>query len=220
MHSSRRLFCVDLKDYTNCHDYLKDVLKTNPQVDWNKITKNLVGTLPAYENQKYRLGAHNVDTFITRVVNSNKNASGKILLNFVHFLNSHNKQVALTTYDEIFEGLSKANFQYMSEKDLKIIKQICHQMLEKPDLPKAIHAGIMGTLANIGQVNEAFEIMKSDNNGNSLSEQEIEKRSLIILCSSAIQQNRPQEALELMKSDCFQGMLKYTYIDKVQTFLN
>ena len=216
MHSSRRLFCVDLKDYTNCHDYLMDVLKKNPQVDWNKITTNLVGTLPAYKNKMYRLGAHNVDTFITHVVNSNKNASGEILLNFVHFLNSHNKKIALTTYDEIFEGWSRANFQNMDEKDLKIIKQICHQMLEKPDLPKTIHTGIISTLANIGQVNEAFEIIKSDNNGNSLSEPELEIRSIKILCSSAIQQNRPHEALELMKSDCFQGMFKYNaYIDKV-----
>ena len=215
---SSRSLCLDLKDFTYSNDYVKAAIEKNPNIDWDKLSRNIIGlpmlpTLPMNKGNKQArvqsnvvrfVGPRNVDNFIVNVV---MQYDGKILLNFVKYLMSQDKPIPFVTYELMFKGWSdKAIIQNMTEEDRLNVREICDQVLKMPNLPHVISDGIQSTLVNIGKMplNEAIEQFHSQNNckkGPTLTE----TKATTNLCLDAIEQNQPKEALKIMNTSQFQG---------------
>ena len=190
-----RHFCVDLKEYSNCTDYLTAVLKNSSKVNWKETTKNLVGTLPIDNEKPITLKSHNVNNFIATVLSGH---DANRILDYVKHLQTQNIKQSPYVSELIFRSWSnqKNLREELNEADQKYVKNICEVTLEKTNVPERIRGNVLATLANLGQFQEAYQTYQNEDTENFTTTYK--------LCSNAILNNHAYEALKLMQSDSFQ----------------
>ena len=190
-----RHFCFDLKDYSNCKEYLTAVLKNSSKVNWHETTRNLVGTLPIDNETPVTLKSHNVSNFIMTVLSQH---DANQALDYVKHLKTQNTIQSSYVSELIFRSWSTKNLlKELNEEDQKYVKKLCEQTLEKTNIPEKIRGNVLATLANLGQFQEAYQTYQSEDAGNFMTTYK--------LCSNAILNDHASDALKLMQSESFQS---------------
>ena len=188
----RRRLCVDLKDYSNCTDYLTAVLKNNSKVNWHETTKNLVGTLPMNNGIRVTIRPHNVNNFIATVLSQHGHGANQVL-DYVKHLQTQKIDLSPYVSELTFRSWSKQNLQEeLNEEDRNYVKKLCEQTLEKRNVPERIRGNVLLTLANLGQFQEAYQTYQNE---------DLNFEKALKLCSNAILKNHASEALNLMKME-------------------
>ena len=195
---SQCLFSFDIKDFTNGPDYLKAELDSNcQQPDWQKISQNLIGKFrysSSDSRQQQRLYPKHIDHFI---VNFTRSYDIVILLKFVQFLKHQDRKISISTYDAIMKAVSCLDKPQDINDDLrKLVYDICDDVKKLPRLPLDIQNCLNVTLAKFGELGEKQTLKVLTDAGTS---------GIKSLCLKVMAENKPNEALNLMKTDAFLG---------------
>ena len=193
-----RCLSVDVKDFANGPDYLKAELDSNCQEpDWQKISQNLIGKFRSsseYSRHQERLYPKHIDHFIVIFA---RDYDIVILLKFVQFLKRQNRKITIPTYDAILKALTCLDKPQDLNDDLRnLVYEICDDVKKLPRLPVDVKNCLNVTLAKFGKLGEKQTVEVLTNAGTS---------GIKSLCLKVIAENKPLEALKLMKTDAFQG---------------
>jgi hypothetical protein len=152
---------VQLENFTNCHDYLHQVLTQNVGVTlpWSSLTSNVIETLPMREdNKSLPVKSHTVDTFVLAVCSEVHDS--KAILDYIEFIKAEGRSISIAAYEYILSCWGH-NIDYLSENDLKIIVQHCDSILENPRPLPLLKSYAITALANAGDHKKAFNLIKN-----------------------------------------------------------